>query len=125
MGCFKDTKTPSRWEKLTVCCPQNTQTSNRWNQKVDDVNSRLPHHQPIRLRSPLVRIMVVRPASDPDARGPHRGKRRWPQEEPSLFSEKQCICLPLIKLSLKSCLSHPLRKKLIYELSSHVSILWP
>ena len=75
VGCFKDTKTPTRWEKLTVCCPQNTQTSNCWNQKVDDVNSRLPHHQPIRLRSPPVCTTVFRPASDPDARGPHRDKK--------------------------------------------------
>ena len=31
-----------------VCCPQAHRFQTSWNQKVDNVDSRLPHHQPIR-----------------------------------------------------------------------------
>ena len=46
--CFAATEPPTRQEKLTVCCPQAHRFQTSWNQKVDDVDSRLPHHQPIR-----------------------------------------------------------------------------
>ncbi|XP_066887074.1 uncharacterized protein [Kogia breviceps] len=36
------------WKKLTVCCPQACRPWTGWNRKVDDADSRLPHHQPIR-----------------------------------------------------------------------------
>ena len=39
---------PSRWEKLTICCPQGYQSHTVPNQQVDDTDSWLPHHQPIR-----------------------------------------------------------------------------
>ena len=42
---------PSRWEKLMVCCPQACRPQTSWNQKVDDADSHLPHHQPIRRMS--------------------------------------------------------------------------
>ena len=48
LSCFADTETPSRWEKLTVCCPQSHRPQTGWTQKVDDADSQLPPHQPIR-----------------------------------------------------------------------------
>ena len=48
LSCFADTETPTRWEKLTVCCPQAGRSQTCWNQKVGDAHSHLPHHQPIR-----------------------------------------------------------------------------
>ena len=48
LRCFADTETPTRWEKLTVCCPQAHRPLTCWNQKADEADSRLPHHQPIR-----------------------------------------------------------------------------
>ena len=50
LSSFTDTKTPSRWEKLTVCCPQARRPQTSWNQ-VDDADCHLPHHQPIRRTS--------------------------------------------------------------------------
>ena len=47
LSCFADTETPTRWEELMVCCPQARRAQTGWNQKVDDDDSRLPHHQPI------------------------------------------------------------------------------
>ena len=38
----------SRWEKLTVCCPQGYQSHIIPNQKVDDTDSWLLHYQPVR-----------------------------------------------------------------------------
>ncbi|KAM9104968.1 pyroglutamyl-peptidase 1 isoform 4-T4 [Megaptera novaeangliae] len=40
-----------RWKRVTVCCPQARRPQASWNQKVEDVDSRLPHHQPIRRMS--------------------------------------------------------------------------
>ena len=51
MICFADTEIPSRWKKLTICCPQACRPQAVWNQKVDDADSQLPHHQPIRKMS--------------------------------------------------------------------------
>ena len=51
LSCFADTETPTRWEKLTVCCPQACRPQTSWNQ-VDDTDSQLPHHRPIR-RMPM------------------------------------------------------------------------
>ena len=51
LSCFADTESPTRWEKLTVCCPQARRPQTGWNQKVDDADSHLPHHQPIRRMS--------------------------------------------------------------------------
>ena len=52
LSCFADTETPSRWEKLTmVWCPQACRPQSSWNLKVDDADSYLPHHQPIRRMS--------------------------------------------------------------------------
>ena len=53
LSCFADTemKPPTRWEKLTVCCPSACRPQTGWNQKVDDADSHLPHHQPIRRKS--------------------------------------------------------------------------
>ena len=42
------TEIHTRWEKLTACCPQAHIYQIGWNQKVDDADSHLPHHQPIR-----------------------------------------------------------------------------
>ena len=50
LSCFADNETPSRWEKLT-CCPEAHRPQTSWNQKVDDADSYLPHHQPIRRMS--------------------------------------------------------------------------
>ena len=47
LSCFEDTETPTRWEKLKVCCPQACKPQTRCNQKVDDADS----HQPIRRMS--------------------------------------------------------------------------
>ena len=54
LSCFADTETPTRWEKLTVnhgllTTAHGPQTG--WNQKVDDADSHLRHHQPIRRMS--------------------------------------------------------------------------
>ena len=40
-------QTPTRWRKLTGCCPPAWRPQARWNQKADDADSQLPHHQPI------------------------------------------------------------------------------
>ena len=44
VNCLADTETPTRWRKLTVCCPQASQPQTTWNQKVDDAASSFPHH---------------------------------------------------------------------------------
>ena len=51
LSCFAATETPTRWEKLTICCPQARRPQTSWNQKDDDTDSHLPHHQPIRRTS--------------------------------------------------------------------------
>ena len=51
MICFADTEIPTRWKKLIICCPQACRPQAVWNQKVDDADSQLPHHQPIRKMS--------------------------------------------------------------------------
>ena len=33
------TETPTRWEELTVCCPQARRPQTSWNQQVDDDDS--------------------------------------------------------------------------------------
>ena len=43
LSCFADTESPTRWEKLTVHCPQARGAQTCWNQKVEDVDSHLPH----------------------------------------------------------------------------------
>ena len=50
LSCFEDTETPTRWKQLTGC-PQAREPQTSWNQKVDDADSHLPHHQPIRRMS--------------------------------------------------------------------------
>ena len=47
LSCFCNTETHTRWEKLTEC-PQAHRSQTNWNQKVDDGNYPLHHHQPIR-----------------------------------------------------------------------------
>ena len=47
LSCFADTETFTRWKKLTVCCPQACRSQACWKQKVNDVDSVLPHYQPI------------------------------------------------------------------------------
>ena len=42
---------PPAGKKLTVCCPQARRPQTGWNQKVDDADSYLSHHQPIKIRS--------------------------------------------------------------------------
>jgi len=39
------------WEKLTICCPQVQRPQTGWNPKVDDADSHLFHHQPVRRMS--------------------------------------------------------------------------
>ena len=51
LSCFADTEIPTRWKKLTVCCPGAYRLQTGWNQKVDDADSHLLHHQPIRRMS--------------------------------------------------------------------------
>ena len=49
--------------------------------------------------------MMVQPASNPDAKGPHKGRKELApeyQEELHLFLENQYICLPLINIALKN-----------------------
>ena len=48
LSCSAET---SRWRELTVCYPQALRPQLGWNQKVDDVDSWLPHHHPIRWMS--------------------------------------------------------------------------
>ena len=54
LSCFADTESPTRWEMLTVCCSQACRPQTGWNQKVDDADSQLPHHQPIRRTYELI-----------------------------------------------------------------------
>ena len=51
LSCFADTERPTRREKLTVCRPQARGAQTCWNQKVEDADSRLPHHPSVRGRS--------------------------------------------------------------------------
>ena len=51
LSCFADTESPTRWEKLTVRRPQERGAQTCWNQKVEDEDSRLPHHPPVRGKS--------------------------------------------------------------------------
>ena len=48
---FADTETHTRWKVLIICCPQVCRPQTGWNQKADDVDFWLPHHQPIRRMS--------------------------------------------------------------------------
>ena len=47
MSCFIDIETPIRWKKLTIYYPQACRPKTGWTQKADDVDSWLPHYQPI------------------------------------------------------------------------------
>ena len=49
LSCFADTETLTRWVWCAAHKQCRPQTS--WNQKVDDADSHLPHHQPIRRTS--------------------------------------------------------------------------
>ena len=51
MSYFADIETPAKWETITVCCPQAQRPQTGWNQRVNDVESRLPHHPPVSRRS--------------------------------------------------------------------------
>ena len=51
LGYVADTETPTRWEKLTVGFPQAYRPQTFWKQVVDDVDSQLSHHQPVRRMS--------------------------------------------------------------------------
>ena len=51
LSCFAVTQTPTKWKNLTVSCPQAHEPQTNWNQKVDNVDSWWPHHQPIRRMS--------------------------------------------------------------------------
>ena len=51
LSCFADTESPTRREKLTVRRPQTHGAQTCWNQKVEDEDSRLPHHPPVRGKS--------------------------------------------------------------------------
>ena len=74
---------------------------------------------------------MVRPASHSDAKGPLKGRKKGGthiQKEPCPSPENLCKCFSLVNLALKSCLDalpNPTREKLICELSSWFSILWP
>ena len=48
LSCFADNEVPTRWKKLAVCCPQACKPQTGWNQKIDDADSNLSHHQPVR-----------------------------------------------------------------------------
>ena len=48
LSCFADTETPIRWNE---CCPQTHSPQISWNQKGNDSDSQLLHHQPIRSMS--------------------------------------------------------------------------
>ena len=47
LSYFADVKNPTRWEKLTVYCPQACRPQTSWNQ-IFDSDSQLSHHQPAR-----------------------------------------------------------------------------
>ena len=51
LNSFGDAETPTRWKKLTVCCPQAHRSQTNQNQRADDVDSWWPHHRPIRRMS--------------------------------------------------------------------------
>ena len=51
LSCFADTETPTRWNKLTICYPKADSPQTDWNQKVDDADSQLLHHQQIKRMS--------------------------------------------------------------------------
>ena len=51
LSCFADTETPTRWEKLTACCPPAHRPQTSWKQKIGDADFHLLHHQPIRRMS--------------------------------------------------------------------------
>ena len=36
LKCFADAETPTRWDRLPVCCPQTHRAQAHWNQKADD-----------------------------------------------------------------------------------------
>ena len=43
---FSRYSNPTKWRKLTVCCPEASQPQTTWKQKVDDAAFSLPHHRP-------------------------------------------------------------------------------
>ena len=45
---FSRYRNPHHVGEVTVCCPQTCRPHTGWNQKVDDADSQLPHHQPMR-----------------------------------------------------------------------------
>ena len=50
LRCFAGTETPTNWKKLTKV-PTAHRPQTGWNQKVNDADSQLPHHQPVRRMS--------------------------------------------------------------------------
>ena len=62
LSCFSDSETPLRWKKLTAHWPPAHRPWTNWNQRVDDADSHLPCHQPIR------RMLNIKKYSQP---------RRW------------------------------------------------
>ena len=50
-SCFTDTETSIRWEKLTVSCPPANRSQTGWTDKIDDADSHLPQHHPVRRMS--------------------------------------------------------------------------
>ena len=56
-----------------ICCPQTRRPQTSWNQKVDDADSHLPHHQPIRKMSKswsrLLWTIIIKTSHYPLQRG--------------------------------------------------------
>ena len=58
------TDTPTRWEKLTACCPQVRRPQTSWNQKVDDADSQ-PTSPPANQEKVLELVTPPQPPPSP------------------------------------------------------------
>ena len=74
LSCFADTETPTRWEKLPVCCSEAYRRQITWKQNVDVADSHSTHHQPIRRISmswshprwtTTIRLFITHAGQDP------------------------------------------------------------
>ena len=88
LSCFAGTEIPTRWKKLTAYWSQAGRPQMGWNQKVNDIDSWLPHHQPIRrvlinwsyFPYPLALTLSINasPWNLPGSPGPLRMSCPWP-----------------------------------------------
>lgn len=90
-SCFAGAKASSRWKRLAGCCPQACGPQTSRNQRVEDADSQLPHHPPIRKMSMSCWAPLLKHHKIPHY--PLRGRGTVP--------EALACCVPLCAWQLK------------------------